>query len=197
MPDVTIADATVEAQAVTETGRPAVRVRIPAGGATKGGVALTKISFSDGIIEADVLSTLAKDAPEGSRGFAGLAFRAAPGLESYETIYLRPTNGRARDQIRRNHSIQYISYPDFPWHRLRKEAPGHYESYVDLELGKWIRMRLEIFGEEALLFVNGSEQPVLVVRDLKLGADRRGQVGLWIGSGTIAYFSNLQVKSCN
>jgi hypothetical protein len=44
---------------------------------------------------------------------------------------LRPTNGRADDQVRRNHSTQYISYPDFPWYRLREETPGMYESYSD------------------------------------------------------------------
>jgi hypothetical protein len=54
-----------------------------------------------------------------------------------ESIYLRPTNGRADDQLRRNHSVQYDSVPDFPWFRLRKESPGVYESYTDLEAGEW------------------------------------------------------------
>jgi hypothetical protein len=30
-----------------------------------------------------------------------------------EAIYVRPTNGRAGDQFRRNRLIQYISYPDY------------------------------------------------------------------------------------
>lgn len=196
MPRIIFTDPTIEVEPVTEHERSTLRVRIPEGGATVGGVALVDRSLANGSIEVDLLSRLADDAPEGSRGFAGIAFRAAPDASRYEAIYLRPTNGRARDQIRRNHSTQYISYPDYPWHRLREEAPGHYESYVDLQLGVWTRLRLEIAGDEALLFVNGGEQPALVVRDLKLGSERSGQVGLWIGSGTIAHFAGLRVNGC-
>jgi hypothetical protein len=29
----------------------------------------------------------------------------------YECFYVRPSNGRADDQLRRNHSAQYISMP--------------------------------------------------------------------------------------
>jgi hypothetical protein len=43
----------------------------------------------------------------------------------------RPTNGRAEDQVRRNHATQYISYPDRRWFQLRKDFPGKYESYAD------------------------------------------------------------------
>ena len=35
--------------------------------------------------------------------------------------------------------------------------------------------------------------PTLVVNDLKLGADNKGSIGLWIGPGTEAHFSNLQI----
>lgn len=38
-----------------------------------------------------------------------------------EAIYLRPTNGRADDQLRRNHAVQYISHPEHLWERLRAE----------------------------------------------------------------------------
>jgi len=36
-------------------------------------------------------------------------------------------------------------------------------------------------------------QPVLVVNDLKHG-DSEGTVGLWIGLGTEAYFTNLRLS---
>ena len=104
----------------------------------------------------------------------------------------RPTNGRADDQLRRNHSTQYISFPEYEWQRLRTEAPGQYESYVDLVPGEWTRIRVEVSGVKARLYVNGGAQPVLVVNDLKHG-DGAGGVGLWIGMGTEAYFSNLRV----
>jgi hypothetical protein len=51
------------------------------------------------------------------RGFVGIAFRR---------FYLRPTNERADDQVRRNHATQYISHRDWPLARLRKETPSQY-----------------------------------------------------------------------
>jgi hypothetical protein len=41
--------------------------------------------------------------------------------------------------VQRGHSAQYESEPEFPWDRLRAEAPGKYESYVDLAPGEWTR----------------------------------------------------------
>jgi len=133
----------------------------------------------------------AKGAAEGARGFIGVAFRLRDGR--FEYIYLRPTNGRADDQVRRNHSTQYSSFPDFDFARSRKEAPEKYESYVDLEPGVWTRVRITVQGTAARLYVHGAPQPVLIVNDLKLG-DSSGDVALWIGPGTEGYFAGLSVK---
>jgi len=130
-------------------------------------------------------------AAQGARGFVGIAFRVAD-PSRYEAIYLRPTNGRAEDQLRRNHSIQYISHPEFPWERLRAEAPGVYESYTDMVPGEWIRCRIVVAGTHARLFLGSASQPSLVVNDLKHG-DASGSVALWIGPGTMAHFSNLRI----
>ena len=48
-------------------------------------------------------------------------------------------------------------------------------------------------GCKAQLYVNEADQPCLIVNDLKLG-ESHGQVALWTGSDTEAYFSNLEVK---
>jgi hypothetical protein len=48
-------------------------------------------------------------------------------------------------------------------------------------------------GESARLYVHGQEQPTLIVKDVKSGAQTRGAVALWIGPGTIAHFRNLTV----
>ena len=93
-------------------------------------------NFHDGTIELDIAAMPAKGAVEAARGFAGLAFRVKD-RKSYEAFYLRPTNGRADDQLRRNHATQYISEPNWPWEKLRGETPGVYESYVDLVPGEW------------------------------------------------------------
>ena len=149
--------------------------------------------FTNGVIEAEIAGAPAPDAPPGARGFVGIAFRVKPDLRTYDAFYLRPTNGRADDQLRRNHSAQYISHPHWPWFRLREETPGKYESYVDLEAGKWIRIRIEVQGERARLFVHGQSQPTLVVNDLKTGPEARGGVALWIDSGTVAHFRAVRV----
>ena len=150
--------------------------------------------FMNGVIEAEIAGAPAPDAPPGARGFVGIAFRVKPDHRTYDAFYLRPTNGRADDQLRRNHSAQYVSHPAWPWYRLRDESPGKYESYVDLEPGKWTRIRIEVQGEQARLYVHGQSQPTLVVNDLKTGADGRGAIALWIDSGTVAHFRALRVS---
>ena len=149
--------------------------------------------FRNGIIEVDVLSRLLPDAPDFARGFIGVAFRINENNNRYESIYIRPTNGRADNQLRRNRSIQYYAYPDFKFDRLRKEAPGEYESYADMGLNEWIKIRIVVKGAKAQLYLNGHRQPSLVVNDLKLGADAAGGIGLWVDVGTEGYFSGLKV----
>ena len=81
--------------------------------------------FSSGVIEAEVAGAPAPGAAEGARGFVGIAFRLQEDRKTYDAFYLRPTNGRAEDQERRNHSVQYISHPEWPWFRLRKETTSY------------------------------------------------------------------------
>jgi hypothetical protein len=150
--------------------------------------------FQDGVIEVDVAGAPRKDAPSDARGFIGISFRVQPHGAKFENLYIRPTNGRADDQVRRNHSVQYASEPEFPWQRLRQESPGAYESYVDLEPGAWTHMKVVVSATTARLYVNGAAQPCLIVNDLKLG-QIRGQVALWAHSSTDAYFSNLTIRS--
>jgi len=76
---------------------------------------------------------------------------------------------------------------------MRKETPSRYESYVDLVPGTWTKVRIEVRGDKARLFVHGSEQPALVVNDVKSGAGARGAVALWLGPGAIAHFRALTV----
>ncbi|MBZ4189334.1 DUF1080 domain-containing protein [Niabella beijingensis] len=154
---------------------------------------LTGVHFKNGTIEVKVLSRLLPNAPEFARGFIGIAFHINDSNTRYESIYLRPTNGRADDQVRRNHSVQYYAYPDYKFDRLRKESPERYESYADMALNQWITMRIEVTGEQARLFLNGSKQPTLVVNDPKLGPGATGAIGLWVDVGTEGFFSDLNV----
>ena len=151
------------------------------------------LEFQDGTIEIEVAGRPLPDAIPEARGFIGLAFRIAPDLSAFECMYLRPTNGRAEQQLRRNRATQYFSYPDWKFDRLRTEVPGHYEAYVDLVTGAWTKMRIEIEGEKAKLFVHDQEQPTIIVNDLKNGPDQKGGIGLYIDNGTEGFFKNLSV----
>ena len=163
-------------------GKKSVRVWDTAGGISEAKFAkLTSIQLHNGIIEVELAGKLLPTAGDSARGFVGIAFRINESNSEFECIYLRPTNGRANDQVRRNHSVQYISYPDYPWHRSRRETPEKYESYVDLEVGKWTKVKIEVQGNTAKLYVHNASQPTLIVNDLKHGADNKGAIGLWIG----------------
>ena len=157
-------------------------------------ILIDDLEFGDGTIEVEVAGEPMSGVFEGARGFVGVAFRVQEDRLTYDAFYLRPTNGRADDQVRRNHSAQYISHPDWTWFRFRKEFPEKYESYVDLAPGDWTRIRIEVRGEQARLFVHGAAQPTLIVNDLKTGAGKRGAIALWLTLGTSAHFRNLEVR---
>lgn len=185
--NVSIAQATFK-------GRSAIQVIAKPDAANATSYAVVKdTSFLNGTIEVDLAGQPAAGAGAGARGFIGIAFRIQPDGR-YEYIYLRPTNGRADDQVRRNHSTQYSAYPDFDFARLRKEAPEKYESYADLEPGVWTKYKIEVDGAKARLYVHGAEQPCLIVNDLKL-EPKAGGVALWVGPGTEGYFSNLKITA--
>jgi hypothetical protein len=178
-------------EVVTYAGKPAVRIDALPGAANGASFAILKGShFHNGTIEVELAGKPGAKAEAGARGFIGIAFRMQAGR--YEYIYLRPTNGRADDQVRRNHSTQYASQPGFDFDRFRKESPEKYESYVDLEPGAWTKYRIVVDGTKAQLFVHGATQPCLIVNDLKLG-DSQGAVALWVGPGTEGYFSGLKI----
>jgi len=73
-------------------------------------VRIEGLELSNGVIEVEVAGSPAEGAFAGARGFVGIAFRVQAdstpnGRQTYDAFYLRPTNGRAEDQERRNHSV--------------------------------------------------------------------------------------------
>jgi hypothetical protein len=194
----------VTVEAVTYLGRKAVRVMPAASvdaelvaarnGEGGGVVVLPGTAFHDGAIEVEVAGKPRAGATADARGFVGVAFRVAADPSQYECFYIRPANGRAGDQLRRNHSTQYISMPEYDWSRLRTETGGQYESYADLVPGEWTKIKIQVSGVRARLYVNDAPQPVLLVNDLKHG-DVKGAVALWIGLGAEAYFTNLRISN--
>src|SRR5579863_7083939 len=178
-------------EAVNYLGRECVRVTVE--GEDRDGLALLPgTNFQDGVIEADI--ALKVTTPPGVRypGFFGIAFRVGPDASHYELFYLRPGNADAPDQAMRNHAVQYVSEPDYGWYKLRREWPSVYESHAELAMETWTKVRIEVAGRSAKLYLNGSAKPSLVVDGLK-GEDLHGAVGLWSFTDEEAYFSNVRI----
>ena len=187
----------VSAEPATLQGKEGLKVTMTADArpTTEDRLALVNdLEFGDGVIEAEIAGDVQPGAFEGARGFVGIAFRVQSDLRTFDAFYLRPTNGRADDQVRRNHSAQYISHPDWTWSKFRQEFPSKYESYVDLMPGTWTKVRIEVRGDKARLYVHDATQPTLIVNDLKTGPNAKGGIALWIDVGTVAHFRNLSVS---
>lgn len=186
---------TVKAVRLDGVGALEVRLTGPYRGPDTDTVAFVPaLDFHDGTIEVDVAGSTLPGAPPGARGFIGVMFRIDTNGDTFagEGFYIRPSNGRAEDQVRRNHATQYFSYPGYDFDRLRRESPAQYEAYVDLVPGEWTHLR--IAGETARFYVGAAAQPVLIVRDLKRGGQAHGTVGLWVDNGTDGHFRNLSVR---
>lgn len=156
---------------------------------------INNLEFSEGIIEVKVLSKILKSAPSHARGFIGIAFHINEDNSKFEAIYLRPGNSMVDDQLRRNRSTQYFAYPDFKFTDSRKIAPGVYESYEDMELNKWIAIKIIVKGQQAKLYLDGRKQPSLIVNDLKLGKTSKGGIGLFVDIGTEGFFKDLIIQN--
>jgi len=60
--------------------------------------------------------------------------------------------------------------------------------------GTWTKVRIEVHGDQARLYVHDMKQPTLIVNDVKTGAQGKGAVALWIDTDTVAHFRNLVVS---
>jgi len=156
-------------------------------------VKLKDFNMEDGSIEVKVFSQIQDPSPfKFAQGFIGLAFRVTDDNAAFESIYLRPKVGRSDNQEHRNKAVQYYSYPDYKFERLRKEHPNRYETSAQVALKEWIMMRIEFEGEKAALYINGAKYSTMVVSKL-LGSNKSGSVGLWVDIGTTGYFKDLKI----
>src|SRR5262245_40085927 len=88
-------------QTVTYLGKKALRLVETPNATVENSVALLNdVMFTDGTIEADVAGKPGAGSNEAARGFVGLVFRSTAHAAAYDCFYIRPTNGRADDQLR-------------------------------------------------------------------------------------------------
>lgn len=149
--------------------------------------------FENGTIEIKMYSQIQNPSPfAGSAGFIGIYYRIKDDNSAFESIYLRPKVGRATNQLHRNHTVQYFSYPHAKFDTLRKIAPFKYEGAAPVALNEWITMRIEVNGETAEMFINDMKYSSFIV-DKMLGSNNKGSIGLYVDIGTIGYFRDLKI----
>lgn len=153
------------------------------------GYALVKGStFSEGTIEVDIRG---KDVM--GQNFVGVAFHSVEGVGA-DVIYFRPFNFASNDPVRRSHSVQYVSLPEWDWRKLRETFPDKYESAIASppDANGWFHARIEVKGNEITVYVDDASEPCLRVS--KLNSRKSGEVGVWVGFKTSGDFANLTVR---
>lgn len=144
------------------------------------------LEFSTGTIEVELKG---KDIRQQS--FLGIAFNGRD-AKHFEAIYFRPFNFNASDSLFRKRAVQYISWPDYPWERLRKETPWTYEKPVSnvVDANGWFKAKIQITEKQVFVFVNDSKSPALMVE--RITPNGKGKVGLWVDIKD-GHFANLKI----
>ncbi len=158
-------------------------------------VKLKDLDFENGTIEVKFYSQIQDPSPfQSAQGFIGIAYRVNADNTAFEAIYLRPKVGRSDNQLSRNKTVQYFSYPDHKFDKLRKQADGKYETTASVDINEWITMRIVVKGEKAYMYINDAKYSTFVV-DKMLGKTKKGSVGLWVDIGTTGYFKHLKIST--
>ena len=156
------------------------------------GVAWLKgIEFSNGTLEFDVRGEDVKQ-----HSFVGIAFHGKNN-STFDAVYLRPFQFRAQDEISRNKDLQYVSLPDFTWRILREKFPGKYEHSVEPapDPNAWVRVRIVIKDYTVSTYINGCNEPSLVVE--KINHVNTGSLGFYVADTSGGDFANITITKTN
>jgi hypothetical protein len=143
--------------------------------------------FTEGTIEVDL-----KGKGLRQRSSLGIAFNAVV-ERSFEAVYFRPFNFKAKDAASLPRAVQYVAWPTYPWEKLRQEQPGRFEAAVCPvpDPDGWFHARFVVSANQVRVFVNGADEPCLVVERL---VDRsKGRAGFWVDTHDGA-FANLRIE---
>jgi len=146
------------------------------------------IEFDKGIIEVELLG---ENNP--GKSFIGIAFNIQND-KTYEVIYFRPFNFIAKEQIRKDHMVQYIFHPEFTWRKLREERTSEFESEIAIPPNPddWFKAIIKISEEKVEVYVNDITKPVLIVD--RLTSAKSTRIGIWTGFGSSGRFRNLILR---
>jgi hypothetical protein len=150
---------------------------------------LNNTNFTTGIIEFDL-----KGKNVLQQSFVGIAFHGIND-STYEAIYFRPFNFGSDDTVRKNHSVQYISMPQYDWFYLRENSPGKYENALTkaVEANQWFHVRIAVSNDQVEVFVNSDDKHSLIVKSLSKNAT--GKIGFWVGNNSDGDFANLTITN--
>jgi len=148
---------------------------------------INDLLFKDGTIEVHI-----KGIDERGRSFVGIAFHILND-STFDAIYFRPFNFKSPE--RKGHSVQYISHPEYPWHKLRADSPEKYENPVTPvpDPSGWFHATIIVKYPDVKVFVNNSEEASLVVE--QLSSRKQGKLGFWVGNNSEGWFKNLKIIS--
>ena len=143
------------------------------------------VEFDKGIIEVELLG---ENIP--GKSFIGIAFNIQND-KTYEVIYFRPFNFIAKEQIKKDHMVQYIFHPEFTWRKLRDERTGEFEDEIanPPNPDNWFKVIININEEKVEVYVNEISEPVLIVD--RLTSTESKKIGIWTGYGSSGRFRNL------
>ena len=146
---------------------------------------LKNVAFTNGTINLEILG---ENNP--GKSFVGFAFNIQDN-STYEVVYFRPFNFVAKEQIRKEHMVQYIFHPEFTWRKLREERTGEFESEIKNPPNPeaWIPAKIKISDKLVNVYLEGRSEPVLTVDRLSL--PKSDKIGLWTGFGSSGRFRNL------
>ena len=150
---------------------------------------IRNIAFEKGIIEFDV-----KGKNVLQQSFVGIAFHGVDD-STFDAVYFRPFNFQSPDTVRRSHSVQYISLPQYDWSVLREKYPGKYENSLssNIDPESWFHAKVIVNDDNISVYVDGDQKPSLVV---KLLTNRvSGKIGFWVGNNSDGDFSNLVIQN--
>lgn len=171
---------------VTDNARKVVRFSEADG---EGVAWLEGANFTNGVIELDI-----KGRDVLQKSFVGVAFHGQD-HKTFDAIYFRPFNFQTSDSVRHIHAVQYISHPDFPWERLRKEQNAKYEKAITPapDPNEWFHAKIVVEYPHVKVYVNNNSEPSLTVD--KLNERKTGKIGLWVGHGSNGDFANLTITT--
>ena len=144
--------------------------------------------FDSGSIEIEL-----KGEDRRGRSFVGIAFNVQND-STYEAVYFRPFNFKAEEQIRREHSVQYIFHPKNTWRYLRTNFEGQYEAEFPRQPdpNDWFAVKIEVSNDRVSVYDKATNSQLLSVQ--RLTTQKANKIGLWTGNNSKGEFRNLKLS---